>query len=79
MVFSFLILVGIKQPLIMLVVAMAGASGAGAFIISAGSAMATSVSSQEALLRGGSIGLAAGFVSGGVVLLIERAITSRRS
>lgn len=54
-----------------IVTAIAGAI-AGAFLASAGSAMATSVDPNEAMLRGATIGLAGSAIAAAVVALVLR-------
>lgn len=67
-------LLGVTKWGWLLAAAIIGGALAGAFISSAASAMATAVDPQTAALRSALIGVAAGGVSGGVILLIARTV-----
>ena len=58
-----------------LAAAIIGAALTGAFLSSAGSAMATAVNPQSATLRGAGIGLLSGLISWGIVYLVAKLLT----
>ena len=67
-------LLGVAQPIILCVSAMAAASFTGWFISSAASAMSTAGPNQGAMIRTIFIGLVAGLVAAGIVILLSHLI-----
>ena len=72
------LLLGVRQWWGLMLAAIIGSMLAGMFIASAGSAMATAVDPDEALLRGALIGSGAGIVVGGLILLLARLVSDIR-
>ncbi len=72
-------LLGVTNRWLLLLGAMIGGALGGAFIVSAASAMATAVNSNEAALRGGAIGLGTGLVVGILILWAASIIAQWRA
>jgi len=68
---------GVTQPIVLFISAIASASFTGWFISSAGSAMSTAGPNQAAMIRTLFIGVVAGLVAAGVVIFISQLIAKK--